>query len=194
MEELPFAADWELLKEILLFKKRYNIKTIIETGTWIGNTTELLSYIFDKVITIEIDPQFYIDASRLDKLQNVTRLLGDSSEWLEKIYLYDKEYTLIFLDAHSFGHGCPLNQELEALIKNTSINKKLILVIHDCLNPHQPEFGYDTYEDKPISYELIKDNIIKLYNNNYYYAYNGKASGEKRGVMFVIPKETNERK
>ena len=188
MNEHPFSDDWYLMLEMNELKKFFNISTIIETGTWKGNTAYILSSLFDEVITIEIDEKFYEEAEWLDEVTNITRLLGDSSYWLDfygKLHKNDKP-VMFFLDAHSFGHGCPLRSELDSLIANKM--SKSILVIHDCLVPSNDELGYDTYDEKPISFEFIKHKLDELYGvGEYTYSYNREAIGEKRGVLFVIP-------
>jgi hypothetical protein len=190
MNEHPFSDDWYLMVEINELRKRFNIKTVIETGTWKGNTAFVLSTLFDKVITIEINEEFYNEAEWLDEASNVTRLLGDSSYWLD-IYgklNYKGGPTRIFLDAHSFGQGCPLHKELDALIKNDMSN--CILVVHDCLVPPNLSLRYDVYEEIPISFEYISGCLNKLYGfGRYVHYWNKEAVGEKVGVLFVTPAE-----
>ena len=191
MNEHPFSDDWYLMLEMNELKKFFNVSTIIETGTWKGNTTYILSSLFDEVITIEIDEKFYEEAEWLDEIKNITRLLGDSSYWLDfygKLHKNDKS-VMFFLDAHSFGHGCPLRNELDSLISNKM--SKSVLVIHDCFVPSNEELGYDTYDEKPISFEFVKDKLDRLYGRGRYtYYYNRKAVGEKRGVLFVTPSDS----
>lgn len=185
MEEKPFANDWYLASEILRLKKLHKIRTIIETGTWKGNTTKFLSDAFDSVITIELDTNFYEEAKWLDEHKNVRRLKGSSQYWLDRLAdILKKEKVIIFLDAHGFGMGCPLHKELDALIKNKWDN--VILIVHDCYNPEEPSFGFDVYDGVPISYDLLKDKLEELYGREYAWYYNMKAVGERRGVLFTI--------
>jgi len=189
MNEHPFADDWYLMFEINELRKRYEVKTIIETGTWKGNTALVLSTLFDKVITIEINDDFFNEADWLEDRDNITRLLGDSAYWLNiygKLNYKKEEPVMIFLDAHSFGNGCPLYKEIDSLIENDM--NEVILVVHDCLVPSNEQLGYDVYENVPISLSYIKGKLDDLYGvGQYTYFYNRKALGEERGVLFVVP-------
>lgn len=48
--------------ELEYFSKKYDIKIMIETGTFEGVTTEIASNIFEEVFSIELNNNLYQDA------------------------------------------------------------------------------------------------------------------------------------
>jgi hypothetical protein len=68
-------------KELLDFFKDLNLKTCIEVGTASGNTTRILSYIFNKVVTIELNPKSIKAARDLNSdRNNIEYLQGNAYE------------------------------------------------------------------------------------------------------------------
>ena len=188
MKDYPFSGDIYLLEKMFSLIKEYDIKTVIETGTWLGRTTQLLSVMVDKVYTIEINEDFYNQASYLSEYPNIERKLGSSPNILKEILNTGVNSPILFyLDAHWWGEPCPLLQELDSIIEAKVRNP--IIVIHDCFNPNHPEFGYDVYDGQRLDYEFVKDELDKIYNGDYVTFYNENTTGEKRGVLFTYRKE-----
>lgn len=97
-------------------------KTVIEIGSYKGVTTLRLSYIFDKVVSVEIDPTLHTHAKqRCEKRQNVEVLYGDGSTLLPKL-VQKHDRSVLFLDGHfsggETGQGAtpePVLQELDGI-------------------------------------------------------------------------------
>jgi len=181
-----FNGDKFIEAEFLQLKKKYNIKTVIETGTYYGVTTEFFAKNFDNVHSIEINETYLnVAKEKLKYYKNCKMYHGSSSELLFNILKEFGENTIIFLDAHWWKN--PLLDELKA-IKQSGI--KPILVIHDFKNPEHPEYNYDTYPEQNIIYEwdYIKTAIEAIYGVNYEKYYNKEASESKRGCIFIISK------
>lgn len=183
----PFNEDSFMEKEFLKLKDQFNIKTVIETGTYHGVTTKWLSENFNQIKTIEVNKTHYDKAKQfLNYIPNINMFLGESSLLLGEILKLSPN-PLVFLDAHWYTN--PVLEELKQ-IKESGI--KPVLVIHDFKNPHHPDFGYDTYPDQGIIYEWdwIKDKIEDIYGEHgvgYNYYYNSQADGAKRGCVFIAP-------
>jgi hypothetical protein len=101
---------------------RYGVKTFIETGTYQGSASHWAGTIFEKVLTIEMSPQFYSEAqSKLAPLHNVEMFLGDSAKVLNQLVPRMTAPCCFWLDAHSGGGNfgdedyCPLLAELDAI-------------------------------------------------------------------------------
>lgn len=180
MKDYPFSGDVYLINTFFSLIKKYNINTVIETGTWKGRTTQLLSVMVKDVYTIEINKGFYNKAEYLKDYNNIHRYYGDSPEILLFILKKIKKNILFFLDAHWEEHN-PLLDELQVISKSNLINP--IIVIHDFYNPYT-DFGYDTYNGQIYNYEYISDYVNKIYKNPII-KYNKKATGEKRGVIIL---------
>ena len=113
---------------------------------------------FEKVISIEILPEFYKECqSRFDeeiKEDKVHLFLGDSNEKMEEMLKLITEPSLIFLDGH-FSDGSPLWKELE-ILKNSLIKTHTIIV-----------------DDMPNYFgngEKVKEKLLEI-NPNYTFAY-----------------------
>jgi len=188
LHDWSFSGDIFLIKEIYFLIDKYNIKNVIETGTWKGTTTKLLSAMAEKVFTVEINEDYFKETKDLDNYENIIREFGNSPEILEKWFKEDsvKQPSLFFLDAH-WNEYNPLLDELKIIAKY-NMNKSII-VIHDFYNPFHEEFGYDQYGDITYNIDYIKDSINKIYYmNNWVHYYNSQATGDKRGVIFILPK------
>lgn len=186
----PFNEDTFMEQYFLELKQQYNIKNVIETGTFEGMTTAWLSAHFDKVWTTEINETYYkIAGERLFARKNVVRMLGDSVKTLPLIIReLDKSNTLFFLDAHWYKN--PLLGELQ-VIAEAGI-RPTIICIHDMKNPDDPTMGFDSYPDQNIeyTYEWVKPYIDAIYGEGgYIYFFNKNATGARRGCLFIIAKE-----
>lgn len=109
---------------------RYNkIKYFVESGTYKGDTTSLVSPLFDQVYTIEIHEGLYKEAiSRFkqENLENITCLLGNSLDLLGEVSSKVSDGAVFFLDAHISGsdsswdgvHRVPIYEELDAILQH----------------------------------------------------------------------------
>ncbi len=134
--------DWyEFLQKI---KKSLEIKKlpkiVIETGTFRGDSTEILSKLFLKVHTIEIDPSFYKYVEmKFKNAPNIKCHFGNSVKILPKLLSSIKEPVVFFLDAHHIGgntpqlkkYPCPLLSELTLIGKR---QERDLIIIDDYNN------------------------------------------------------------
>jgi len=186
----PFNCDSFMERNIIEFKKAFNIKHAIELGTCLGYSAEWFAKNFDKVDTIEISQEYLNIAlnNQLNRLANIEAHLGSSVNILPHVLCdIDKNETvLIFIDSH-FGNNWPILQELR-IIKEAGL--KPVLVIHDFYIPeHKDVLGYDSFQGVPLSLEFIEDALKEIYDGNFSVQYNTPemAEGAKRGVAYVTP-------
>lgn len=126
-----FNGDIYLAKEFTEIKSRFNIQTVIETGTNYGDTTEWLCWAFPQVRTIEIDEGYHaIAQARLSIYKNCEAILGDSSKILGKVLSGCQPPLLVFLDAHWNKHN-PLIDELGQIAR---YGGSTVIVIHDFIH------------------------------------------------------------
>lgn len=122
-------------------------KAIIETGTHIGTTTELMAESGLPVYTIESHPRCYGFArARLWWRPNVRLRQGDSRAELMKLFGGPldsrKNLSLFFyLDAH-WDEDLPLREELDIIFSRA---KNAVVMIDDFQVPDDPGFSYDDY-------------------------------------------------
>lgn len=174
--------------------EKFNIKRIIETGTYHGWSTNQLCNIGVPVETIEVNPEnFEIAKSFLSSRDNVNLHQGSSPEVLEKILADNEENLLFFLDAHWYDYW-PLKDELRIIAEK---NIKPIISIHDFFVPNESgsegKFGYDCWRDKDtneiknLDFDYIKESIEKIFGKKYEFFYNSEIESVDRGLVYIYP-------
>ena len=186
----PFNCDTYLEREFIQLKEKYNIRNVIETGTYKGVTTKWLANNFANVFSIEIMRKYFEEASlNLKGLSNVTLINSDSRSALASVLDKVQGTTLVFFDSHWYEN--PLLPELEII---TESKMKPIICIHDIKNPEDPTMVYGTYPDKGIVYEFdwLRPSLDALYGKNMYeFYFNKLAEGARRGALFCVPRQLN---
>lgn len=186
-----FNGDGFLRAKIQYLIDRYDVRTIVETGTYHGETTLDFASMVSDVYTIEINVNYSNIAEPKFENTNITAITGSSPEKMEDIInnLYRPllSPTLFYLDAHWQGYN-PLLDELSVLAKYKLTNS--VIVIHDFKVPGK-DFGFDKFSDgSDYEWNLIEKHINDIYGvGNYEYSYNHKAEGAARGAIFIVPKK-----
>ena len=188
-EWIPFNGDSFICEQFLLLKERFNIDTVVETGTCYGSTTLWLSKHFDRVFTIENNMEYLSVAQkrlREEGCTNVKTEFGDSGEVLYPVLMENKvmDNTLIFLDAHWANH-CPLKQELEAI---HFAGIKPVIAIHDFKVPNEEGLGFDSYNLQDFDIDWIKEEIDLIYGVGEWTCYYNTfefSEGAKRGIIYI---------
>lgn len=164
-----------------------NVKTVIETGTYLGATAKHFDQWCKNVLTIEVKKEHFDQAWENLKGTNVQQFLGSSEQVLDKILNdVDKESGIFFfLDAHWEAYN-PLLDELAVIAKH---GIKPIIAIHDFKVPDHPELGFDTYGEIVYEWNWIKNSIETIYGlDGYTVEYNSEATGARRGIIYILPK------
>ena len=159
------------VKHQVLIGKNLSDSLWIETGTYYGETTKLLSKISKKTISIEADKNlFELSKKRLKKLKNVELFNGKSEDLLEKLMSENTHFKniCIYLDAHlcqdhlkntkTFGsedNATPVLRELEIVKKYLGKFEKINVLIDDIRLFHG---SFQNYPDKSILVEWCKEN------------------------------------
>jgi len=114
-----------LVKQHILktYQDRFGLRTVVETGTFTGETVEALRARADRVVSIELEPALHAAAlRRFAGAPNVTLLQGDSTALLPSILEQLTTPALFWLDGHYAGSGTagagnsPLLQEVRTLL------------------------------------------------------------------------------
>ena len=100
-------------RQIKAMSKRCNATTMIETGTFLGNTAMRCSRVFTHVYTIELDEELYKKSKAyLASRKNVESIQGDALKMLPTVLSRPKvSDALIFLDGH-FSSGITAHGDL----------------------------------------------------------------------------------
>ena len=161
----------DVIKHQVLVSNNLNESLWIETGTYYGETTKLLSKISKKTISIEADKNLYeTSKKKLKDLKNIEILNGKSEDLLNKVISENLDFKniCIYLDAHlcqdhlrntkTFGSettATPILNELEVVSKYI-INFEKIVVLIDDIRLFQGSF--QNYPNKNALVEWCKEN------------------------------------
>lgn len=142
----------QLVKEKIFLK--YGIKNAnwIETGTYLGTTTNFLSELYPYVYSIEPEPQLYKSASKRFAGRNI-KLFNDVSENVLPSLLNTLKGDINFwLDGHyskgitfKGSKNCPVEEELEAIEKSFANFNKITILIDDVRLFHTTNTDYNNY-------------------------------------------------
>lgn len=125
------------------------LRDFVETGTYHGAALGWAARAFERVWTVELNPEFQAQAKANNAgLSNVAYLLGGSASELPKIVRELKGPALFWLDAHA-GAGffadrdiCPLTMELETVLASPHDHCVIVDDARAFLAPPPPPFDY----------------------------------------------------
>ena len=165
------APSPEIVKHHVLINNNLDNSLWIETGTYYGDTTKLLSKISKKTISIEADEKLYnLVKKKLGHLTNVEIVFGKSEDILDEIIKSNLEYNniCIYLDAHlcqdhlrnikTFGSedkATPIKFELNCISKYINNFKNIVVLIDDI---RLFKNNFQNYPDKNYIVDWCKKN------------------------------------
>ncbi len=155
------------------YQEKYKLGVLVETGTYLGDMVQAQKNNFKKIYSIELAEQLFFKAKhKFEKDKNVTILLGDSGEVLNRIIPEINENAIFWLDGHYSGgitaqgsKNCPVLEELNAILDDEKYGHIILIDDARCFNGQN---DYPTIEDitklvKTKNYQLqVEDDIIRL--------------------------------
>ncbi len=178
----------------LIFKDLLNafkFDAIIETGTWVGNTTGFMAKTSNlPVYTCELKKQFNSLAKlRLKDIPNITFALSDSRVFLRSLAAVNTlkiRMPFIYLDAHWYEEELPLQEELEIIYNGW---KDFVIMIDDFYVHGDDGYGYDSYGKKTLSLEVFSEVMLKYELIPFFPALSSiEETGFKRGCVVLARK------
>ncbi|MDI6591503.1 MAG: rRNA adenine N-6-methyltransferase family protein [Patescibacteria group bacterium] len=160
------------------YGKKFGIDTLIETGTYLGNTVEGLKSSFKKIISIELDKNLYERAKqKFSSYKHITIVQGDSGKVIPEILANTNYKCLFWLDAHDYSKEenrfiqTPIREELSHILSHSLIkNLDHVILIDDarlftgqgdCSTLEEiRNFVFKTYPDWIFE---IKNDIIRIH-------------------------------
>jgi hypothetical protein len=103
---------------------RFGCSTFVETGTYLGDTVNVMKFYFDRVLSVELSEELHKrNRERFKNFRNIILWCGSSSKLMPEILRYAGDGRILFwLDAHYSGQGtagemqeCPIMSELAAI-------------------------------------------------------------------------------
>lgn len=179
-----FEGDHFIGEKVKELTQAYKSSLIIETGSYMGNTTKKFSEILP-TMSCEISQQYYQIALKNCNGLNVSIYNNNSPKFLHEIMpsICDKS-VFFWLDAH--WNGTPLIEELKEL---SAMKVPPVIGIHDFKVPGRPDLGFDSYNGQDYEFEWIAPYLDAIYTKGYTIEYNTQAVGAKRGVIYIKPKK-----
>ncbi len=157
------------------YAKKYGLKTLVETGTYLGSMVNAMKGEFDEIVSIELDQKLSEMARRrFASYGHVSILQGDSAKILPKLLGDVKKPCLFWLDGHYSGGitakgpiETPVVQELLGILRHC-VDGCVVLV--DDARDFNGERDYPTLaeirqligEHRPDWKIEVKDDIIRI--------------------------------
>jgi hypothetical protein len=173
-ERKPEGPFPHLLKQSTVrhFAAASGARVFVETGTYYGIMLQACLGYFDRLISIELEPHFFLRAKKIFKrYSNVTLLHGDSAELLPELLATIRCPCLFWLDAHYSGGlsakaklETPIRRELEAILSHSHRHTILIDDANSFDGTHDyPEATWIENSARKRGYAVsISDNIIRI--------------------------------
>ena len=178
--------DWEkngrpsppphIVKQMAIeeYQEKFNTKTLVETGTYLGDMVEAQRNRFEKIYSVELSKKLFQRAvKRFKPYSHISILNGDSGIVLNKLLPGIDTPALFWLDGH-YSEGitakgakeCPVSEELQAILKSELPH----IILIDDARLFNGTHDYPTldeinqlYKKSSKDYSLtVKDDIIRL--------------------------------
>jgi hypothetical protein len=169
--------------------EKFKPTAIIETGTFLGTTTELLAATGLPIFSVESNPRFYGFAkARFWRRRNVHLLRGDSRAalrmWFDgSLPRAHNRNLFVYLDAH-WKADLPLAEEIEIIF---GACPHAIVMIDDFQVPFDEGYGYDDYGvGKALTADYIEP-IVVAHNFKVFYPStpSSQETGARRGCVVI---------
>lgn len=156
------------------YARRFGTRTLVETGTYLGEMVEAVASDFDQIYSIELDEALYRRAvARLGHLRHVILLRGDSGRLLAEVMPRIETACLFWLDAHYSGgvtargvDNTPIRGELGHILAATRTEDVILI---DDAHSFDGQNGYPTVEDLlaliqggPPGVVAVAEDIIRI--------------------------------
>jgi hypothetical protein len=170
------APPPHLVKQLTIreYQQKYQVKTLVETGTYMGDMVEAQKKNFARIISIELGAALAEKAKkRFKNNNNVKIVIGDSGKALPGIMADINEPAIFWLDGH-FSSGitakgeteCPIYEELDAIFNGKNLEHILLIDDARCFNGEGDYPAIETLtnyvKSKNANYTVeVKDDIMR---------------------------------
>ena len=172
---IPAPHIYKILT-IKYYAKKFSANTLIETGTYLGETIETCKYIFKTLISIELGKDlFELATQRFAGDRNITIYQGNSGEMLQDILLPINEPCLFWLDGH-YSEGItakgdlntPILAELKHIFEHSVKNHVILIDDARCFNGKDDYPSLQLLQSFVNNYDfnlqfLVEDDIIRIH-------------------------------
>lgn len=150
----PAPPPHTIKQDVLIeFSKRFQLKNLVETGTFEGRMIDAMLQRFRKIYSIELSVPMYQRATKkFENQPHVNLICGDSSAKIAEVLPQLEGPALFWLDGHYSGGEtalgdkiCPVLEELEDILTHEEQNH--VIVIDDARLFGVEDSGYPTVEE-----------------------------------------------
>jgi len=128
----PHLVKQGILRE---YAQRYGLRTLVESGTYLGSMVHAMRDCFDRIITVEVEPNLAARARRrFARAPHVTVLEGDSGGLMADVVGGLRGPALFWLDGHYSGgitgsgeSHCPVMKELPPILGDTRFEHVILI-------------------------------------------------------------------
>jgi hypothetical protein len=128
----PHIAKQNTIKE---YQQKYGCRTLVETGTYLGDMVYAQKNNFEKIISVELSvPLFEKVKKRFRNDPNVILMQGDSGKVMPDVMEKIEQPAIFWLDGHySSGitamgdKACPIYEEIAAIFNSKPFNHVLLI-------------------------------------------------------------------
>lgn len=172
----------------------FRFEAIIETGTYIGNTTGYMAKSSNlPVYTTELNQRFHALAKmRLQEFPNIQFTLSDSRAFLRQLAATEitQKKVFIYLDAHWY-EDFPLREEIEIICNSW---KEFIIMIDDFQVPGDSGYGYDDFgKNKAATLKELAGTFSRFGLTAFFPTTpSAKETGSKQGCVVLAKKGKDE--
>jgi len=151
-------------KTLQAYANKYNLKILVESGTYYGDMVEAMKRVFNQIYSIELSKDLYNKAKqRFKRYKYIEIICGDSGKELKNIIAKIDQPALFWLDGHYSGgvtakgeKETPIYEELRHIFSKK--NMKHIIIIDDarCFGK---EPDYPTIENLNKFFYSMQNNV-----------------------------------
>jgi hypothetical protein len=168
----------------------FPFQAIVETGTYLGYTTEFFAQFGVPVFTAECQLyEYYFSSLRLRRQKNVHTYYGDSREFLNRLKKnpqFPRKHIVFYLDAHWFDQF-PLGEEFD-IIRNDWTES--VIIVDDFKIPDDDGYEYDDYgPGKVICLDYLKNHGLGDFQAFFPAVSSAEETGMKRGCAVFVTKD-----
>jgi hypothetical protein len=157
----PHAVKQYVIEQ---YRSKYDVSTLIETGTFRGDMINSQKVFFKNIYSIELDQTLHNEAKRkFQYFRNIHLIQGDSGKEIFKLISQISEKSIFWLDGHYSGMDtalgdveCPVLGEIDGVFSGSIKNHVLLIDDARCFT------GNNSY---PTIEELF--NYVLKYNSKY---------------------------
>jgi hypothetical protein len=178
-----YIKDNKMVENTILLRDKFGLDTIIETGTYEGESTQLLTTLFDRVYSCELYYDNYVGYyTELLKNDKVKLVRGSSVDVLPNMFdEIGNDKFILYLDAHEKSSS-PLRDELQIVV---DYGFKPVIIVHDWNITCEVNFEPWRYT---IDFDYIKDKIELIYGVGEYVLDIQEKAGSLPAVAYFYSK------